>query len=179
MKKITSREKIIMLLAFVLIAIVLFENLFMQPLRESVKSIDADIAKRQEIISGLQSQQMGYNSITADLERSIAEYNKTVGQFPAIWDDSEMLRFMEDVIGDDLEKSSLSFAGIKEYGDYNIGTFNAVVHGTIENFMFLLSRLEASKYFNTVNSVSISRFNYDDEEVDIQFTVNFYILVDN
>ncbi len=166
-----------MIAAFVFIAVVLFENLFVSPLKASVKQLESDIAKREEIISGLESQQKGYDSISADLERSKKEYDSTVGLFPEKWDDALMLNFIEDSIGDGLIKKSLSFQGLKDLKDYSVGTYNVTVHGHLADILDLLNDFEKAKYYNTVSSINVPDYIFEEEEeVDVQFMINFYVI---
>ncbi len=178
MKKITLREKIILVAAFLLIAVILFENLFRVPLKESMDKLQKDIAKREEIIAGLETQQKGYNSITLDLQRSIKDYNAAVDLFPSGWDDSLMLNYLEEIIGDDLIKRSLSFNGLQAGEGYVVGTYNVSVFGHFEDIIDLLYALEDAKYYNTVTSVYLPIYTYDNDEVDAQFTVNFYAITE-
>ncbi len=166
-----------MILAFVFIAIVLFENLFVAPLKESMNALKDDIAKREEIISGLESQQKGYDSITADLERSKKEYDSTVGLFPEKWDDALMLNFLEDSIGENLVKKSLNFQGVQSKKDYSVGTYTVTVHGHLKEVLDLLDSFETAKYYNTVSSINVPDYTFEEEEeVDVQFTINFYVI---
>ncbi len=178
MKKITNREKILMILAFLVIAVVLFDRLFMSPLKEDVAGINAEISKKEDLLFGLRSQQSGYNSISSDLERAINDYNSTIGRFPEKWDDPEMLRFIEDTIGDDIIKNSLSFNGLVKQKDYSVGTYMIAVHGNFEDIIDMFYDFENSKYFNEITNINFPKYSYENEEIDVTFTVNFYVLAD-
>ncbi|MBQ7636944.1 MAG: hypothetical protein IJS80_06515 [Lachnospiraceae bacterium] len=176
MKKITSREKFIMILAVLLIAVLLFEHLFLSPLKEETVTLKEDIQKREEILMDLAGQQMGYDSITKDLNRSIEEYKKTIGQFPAKWDDSMMLKYIEDIIGDRVVKESLTFNGLTKKDNYYVGTYSVNVKGHFDDFMELLFSFSNAKYFNTISAVNVPKYSYENEEVTASFTINFYVL---
>ncbi len=178
MKKITSREKIIMIAAFIIIAVVLFENLFSKPLRDDMAQLDKDIAKRQEIIFGLQSQETGYESITNDLERAKDEYSSAIGQLPLGWDGTKMLRYIEDTIGENILKNSLVFNGLKEYANYSVGSYTISVTGLFEDIISLFYTFESAEYYNTITAVSMPQYSYENEEVSSTFTINFYVLND-
>jgi hypothetical protein len=178
MKKITLREKIIMVVAFVFIAIVLFENLFVNPLRTEMKELANDIALKEEIIAGLAARQTGYESITEDLERSRDEYIKTVGLFPSQWDDSEMLNFIEETIGDGFVKKSLTFNGLEKKGNYAIGSFSVTVNGSLDDFNELLFKFENAKYYCTIPEVRVADYDFEKEAVDETFILNFYVLTE-
>ena len=178
MKKITSREKIILIAAFIIIAVVLFENLFSKPLRDDMAQLDKDIAKRQEIIFGLQSQERGYESITNDLERARNEYNTAIGQLPPDWDGTMMLRYIEDTIGENILKNSLVYNGLKEYSNYSVGSYTISVTGLFEDIINLFYKFEDAEYYNTITAVSMPKYSYENEEVTSTFTINFYVLND-
>ncbi|MCR5585131.1 MAG: hypothetical protein K6F63_06850, partial [Lachnospiraceae bacterium] len=175
MKKITIREKILMVLAFVIVAVVIFENLFLSPLRDETAEIEKDIINSENLITELYAQQMGYNSITTDLYRSMEEYYKTVNKFPVGWNDSEMLRFVEETVGDKLVKNTLTFNGLEKLDTYSKGSYSMTVHGPFYDIIDMLYTFNDAKYFNTVSSVSVPVYSYENEEVDVTFTVNFYV----
>ncbi len=162
--------------AVLLIAVLLFDHLFLKPVREETLTLQADIEKREEIIAALDGQQKGYDSITEDLNRSIDEYKKTIGQFPEKWDDSMMLKYIEDTIGDVLTKDNLTFNGLTKHDSYYVGTYSIGVSGHFDDFMELLFKFANAKYFNTVSNVSVPKYSYDNEEVTASFTINFYVL---
>ncbi len=176
MKKITAREKIIMIGAVLLIAVLLFEHLFLKPVREETLTLQADIEKRETILRDLEGQQKGYDSITEDLNRSIAEYKKTIGQFPEKWDDSMMLKYIEDIIGDRVIKESLTFNGLEKKDNYYVGSYTVSVKGPFDNFMELLFTFSNAKYYNTISAVNVPKYSYENEEVTASFTINFYVL---
>ncbi len=176
MKKITIREKIIMVAAVFIIAVLLFEHLFLKPVREETLTLQADIEKREEILKDLEGQQRGYDSITQDLNRSIEEYKKTIGQFPNKWDDSMMLKYIEDTIGDRVIKESLTFKGLEKKENYYVGSYNISVKGPFDDFMELIFTFANARYFNTISEINVPQYSYDNEEIKASFTINFYVL---
>ena len=162
--------------AFIFIALVLFENLFLNPLRTEMKQLADEITEKEGIISDLANQQTGYESISGDLERSKAEYDRTVGLFPKEWDDSVMLSFIEDTIGETFVKKSLTFIGLEKKGNYSVGSFNVSLNGPLEDFNELIFTFENAKYYCTVSEVRVPEYDFEKETVDESFTINFYVL---
>lgn len=177
MKKITVREKILIVFAFLFIAFVLFDNFFLSPLKEETKKINAEIAEKEALIVSLSAKQSGINTIEDHLNDMLDEYADTTKAFPEKWNDAEMLKFIEETIGDDLTKRNLSFNGLNDRGSYVSGSFTISVSGTYEAFTEMLHDFENAKYFNTITYVLVPSYNTDTEtEVQFQFTICFYAL---
>lgn len=178
MKKITLKEKILIVIAFVFIAVMLFNNFFYSPVKEDITSLKSQIAEKEVLLTTLSSQGKGLTAVETELKATEIEYEKAVAQFPAKWDDREMLTFIEKTIGDKLTKRSLVFNSLQDLGTYYMGSFTISVSGSYSDFFTMLWKFENSEYFNTISYINIPVYDKEDNEAvyNFQFTINFYAL---
>lgn len=178
MKKITLKEKILIAVAFVFIAVILFNNFFYGPVKADIKSLNEEITEKEALLTTLSAQGKGLTAVEKELKATESEYEKAVSQFPAKWDDREMLTFIEKTIGDKLTKKSLVFNSLQNLGTYYMGSFTISVSGTYSDFFTMLWKFENSEYFNTISYINVPAYNKEDTDAvyNFQFTINFYAL---
>lgn len=175
--KVTIREKILLWFAVIFLSAVVFYNLFYEPLKSEISSLEEQIAERQMIYDSLSAQNEGLASVSKELRASENQLDEIEQMFPTEWDDAYILALIESVVGNLAEKTSLTYSPVQKKGDYYEGTYTLSLKGSYDNICGILVRFEEIRYFNTVSDFQITKESIE-KDIESTITLHFYSLDD-
>ena len=166
MKKISNREKLLLLVVLALVVIYFFIDKMYTPITDEVKELrkqSEDLAiqvdnmdDKEELIADLSTQ-------VETLQKEIDEVNKDIF---VVWDDPELLVYIEKVMGKYGEVKSEVFAEALDATGYWTGDVTLSYEANYENIKKLMSEFEKNKYFNTVVTFDISSRSAEQVNID-------------
>ncbi len=166
MKKISNREKLLLLVVLALVAIYFFIDKLYTPITDEVielrkQSEDLaiqveDMNNKEELIADLSSQE-------ETLQKEINEVNKDIF---VVWDDPELLVYIERVFGEFGEVKSEAFSETLDATGYWTGDVTLSYETNYENLKKIMTEFEKNKYFNTVVTFDISSRSAEQANID-------------
>ncbi len=166
MKKISNREKLLLLVVLVLVAIYFFIDKMYTPITDEVKELRKqsedlaiqveDMNNKEELIADLSSQE-------ETLQKEINEVNKDIF---VVWDDPELLVYIERVFGEFGEVKSEAFSETLDATGYWTGDVTLSYETNYENLKKIMTEFEKNKYFNTVVTFDISSRSAEQANID-------------
>lgn len=166
--KLTKRERVLLIGAFTIVAITVFFIYFYLPLQREIdsmkeKSVELNLDLQEAITKTTQIKQM-------EEERKEYENNLIANHSDIlkIWDQAELLVFVEDTIDVYCSKESIDFFDPLKIGTISSGTVGIKIKTNYRDLLRLWKKLEDAKYFNSLNSFEIKKISDITNDIDGQ-----------
>lgn len=179
MRRLTKRERNLVIVVILFAVIGLFTYYYYFPLEEKIEnlrkeseelSLDIDDAKVTEILVVSKREEKKI------LEEESKEYEEYLMESI---DEPLLLTYIEDVVIDDTEEQSLSYSELVNNELYFHKDVSLSFNTEYESLNEILKEFEEGYYYNTLNSISISS-NYaededeeDEEDKDMPLSVSY------
>ncbi len=173
--RLTKRELKLLIGAIYVVAAVLFNIYVYLPLNKEVNNLKIQSSELTEQIQQAEQRQ----KMVVDLEKQISDLQEEIDteyeDFLKLWDQPQILVFMESTIGKLGLKKSVDFLEPVDNNGVNICSITMGLKTNNSDLKKLFQNLEKAKYFNTVSSMDITD-NEDDSSnpLEVSFILNFY-----
>lgn len=173
--RLTKKEQRLLIGTIFILAAVLFLVYVYFPLNKEINSLKIQSSEISTQIQEAEQRQ----KLIQELEKQIADLQKDMDtkydDFFKIWDQPEMLVFMEDIIDNLGLKKSVELLEPVESNGVKTGDLSMNLKTNYNDLLKLFNKLEKAKYFSTVFSVNI--VDSEDESSDpleVNLILSFY-----
>jgi len=158
--KLTKREKALLLIVFAISVAAIFLNYVYFPLNKEVKGLrDESVVLTMQVQEGEQKKRL-----VEELENEIiimkTEADTKNKDILKIWDQPELLAFIEKNIDKLCDKVSVEFYEYISAEGLQSGDIGIIFKANNSNLKKILKKFEEAQYFSTVTSISV----YNNEE---------------
>lgn len=176
--KLTNREKILLPLALFIIAVALFINFVYLPLNKEVKSLKGQSEDLRIQLEDLEMKEEAAGLMKEAISVSQNDFDQKFGDILKVWDQPELLNFVETTIDPYCEKKSIDFFDPVSINAIQSGEVNIVFITTYYNLMSIWRKLEEAKYYNNITNFQITKAEDSEEEsgkkLEVSMNIRFY-----
>ena len=179
--KLTNREKILLPSALFIIAAALFINFVYLPLSKEVSALKTQQLDNDLRINEEEAKESKINSLKEKLTTIQQEFEEKHQDFLEVWDQPELISFVEDTISPFCTKKSIDFFDAATVGAIQAGEINLVFTADYNSFKKIIQKFEEAKYYNTITLLDISKSDSNDplaaenqKLMEISMNIRFY-----
>jgi hypothetical protein len=165
--KLTKREKILLLGGLFAVAIAVFVIYVYQPLTKEVDKLQFQSEELTFRLQEVKSKQGQIEELEDKLDTLQKEITAKHSDVFKIWDQAELLVFVEETIDDLCEKESIDFFDVTKTDSIQSGDIALKFKTDYDGLQTIWDRFEKAKYFNTVITFELAK---SEEETFIQPT---------
>lgn len=163
--KLTKRERVLLFGALIIVVIAVFFTYVYLPL---TKEIEALKVQSEDLTIQLQEAQTK-QGLVKDMEKQLIVIREDVktkqDDILPIWDQAELLVFVEETIDELCERESINFFDPTEVSKVKTGEIGITLKTNYEDLQKIWDKLENAKYFNTVTSFDIAEIEENSQLV--------------
>ncbi|MDF2537651.1 MAG: hypothetical protein K0S76_672 [Herbinix sp.] len=153
--KLTKREKVLLLSALIVITAAVFIMYIYLPLTKEINDLQI---KSEDLTFQLQDAKTK-NRLIIDLEKQITEAKAVMKDkqedILKIWDQAELLVFVENILNGLCDKESIDFYDAVELDNIKAGDVGVKFKTDYNQLKNILANFEEAKYYNTITSLAI------------------------
>lgn len=178
--KLTNREKVILPLALFIIAAACFINFIYLPLNKDIKSLQKESEELETQIQDSESKQKAIEELQEQITLSKEEYDTKNSDVMPIWDQSELLFFVESTTDSLCVKKSINFFDVISADVIQAGDINIEIITSYDNLKKIWGKLDNAKYYNTVTRFSMKELEaYEtdadsEQKLEVSMNIRFY-----
>jgi len=175
--KLTKREKVLLFGALIIVVVTVFITYIYLPLTKEIETLQV---QSEDFSIQLQEAQ-AREGLIKEMEKQLITVQDDVktkhGDILKVWDQAELLVFVERSIDELCNKESIDFFDTVEVDKVLTGDIGIRIKTNYENLQKIWDKFENAKYFNTVTSFKItdaegSSVVTDDNKKELEVTMN-------
>lgn len=179
--KLTKREKVLLIFALIIAILTFFVVYVYLPLQDKIDILQKESDDLALQIQDAKTKEIQIKSLEIELDEMVKKVDEEYKDILQIWDQPELLNFIEVTMKNYCEKQSIDFFDPIDVSSIRTGEITLKVKTDYENLQRLWKDFEKSKYFNTLQSFAINK-NMDDSEsnnsqqvkLDVTMVLRFY-----
>ncbi|NLJ41900.1 MAG: hypothetical protein GX352_09910 [Clostridiales bacterium] len=153
--KLTKRERVLLIMVAVVTLAALYYLYYLSPKMEEIATLNQSIGDLEIEIIDL-NQQIAQIPVKENELEELKEKAKPVYQrFLSGWDEPLLLAGLENLVGNSMVKTSISFSEIEELPHYTRGLVSFSLLSGYDDLMKAIDKLESSLYYNEIRKISI------------------------
>jgi hypothetical protein len=182
--KLTNREKILLPAALFIIGVALFINFITWPL---IKDIGRLFLQKEDIKIQISDAKVIQSEIEAKKEQIKMEQEKFASEnenILKIWDQPELLAYIEETIDPLCEKKSINFFDTVSAGDVQAGEISIMINTNYDDLKKILEQFDQAKYYNTITSIMVKHQasnlpETEAEKNDLEVSISLWFYTQN
>lgn len=179
--KLTKREKVLLPASLIIIVAALFINFVYLPLFKELKALHTQTNDLSYQLLDAEDKQRRIASLKDELSQGEEEFKIQYANILQIWDQAELLTFVEDTVGSYSVMKSIDFFDAITVDRLQAGEINVVMKTSYDMLDKILQRFEDADYYNNITSLSITGPKKDQTEVkagsdalEVSMNLRFY-----
>jgi hypothetical protein len=179
--KLTNREKIILPVALLIVFAIIFINFVYFPIDKDIKELkiqseDLDTQNRELVI-----REKKIVTLQGQIKEAKESLQKNNNDIMKLWDQADLLAFIEDIIDKYAQKTSIDFFDVETVDVVQRGEINLVVKGTYDKLLMMFETFENAGYYNNITKLEIKEAEEDmddteenDKMLEADMNISFY-----
>lgn len=179
--KLTNREKILLPSALLIIAAALFLNFVYLPLSKEVSALKTQALDNDLRIDEEQAKESKIKSLKEKLTTVQKDFEVKHEDFLQVWDQPELISFVEDTISPFCVKKSIDFFDAVSVDAIRAGEINLVFKSDYNSLRKILQKFEEAKYYSTITTMDITGsdttdpgLSESDQLLQVSLNIRFY-----
>ncbi|MGB8453811.1 MAG: hypothetical protein WCD89_15990 [Anaerocolumna sp.] len=173
--RLTKKEEKLLIGAIFIAAAVLFLVYVYFPLDKDINTLKIQQSELSNQIQQAEQRQESVLVLKKQISDLQEEMDTKYDDFLKLWDQPQILVFMEDTINSLGLKESVDFLEPVENSGTKSGDISMAIKTNYNNLKKLISKLEKAKYFNTVSAMDIVDSEDDSSDpLEVNLILSFY-----
>jgi Tfp pilus assembly protein PilO len=179
--KLTKREEFLLFFALLLVSLILLYNYVYSPINKKNDELKNKSSELTSQIDEYKIKEASIQKMQAKLTELQKELSTQYEDIPKFLDQPELLYYLETAMGKLCISETVNFYDPVDTGAISGEEIGLQFKSDYDDLQKFLKALEAAKYFNTVQSVSITKntenFNETDDkvkELEVNIILRFY-----
>ena len=172
--KLTNREKILLPSVLIVVLAALFFNFVYVPLNKDINSLQLTVDDLDYQLSEAKGKQELVDVLKTKIPKLKKKLEKDNDDILKIWDQPELLAFVEKTVSTLGKKQSVSFYDPVMADTIQTGDIDLLINTDYTDLQSILGNFEKAQYFSTVTKFNIKSDSEDEEALEVSMTLRFY-----
>ncbi|HOB20765.1 MAG TPA: hypothetical protein PK830_01900 [Candidatus Atribacteria bacterium] len=174
--KLSKRELGLLVLLLVFAVGALYYTQFYTPMSKQLTDLASKSQNLTIQITDAKSRISKIPDVESQINELENEFDNLKEKFLDGWDEPVLMVYLEDLIGDLAEKTTIYFDRNSPDKLYNSGTIRISLNTSYQNFKSVISKLENGLLYNVPSSVSLDYSDDSDKSLKADLILKFYTL---
>lgn len=179
--KLTNREKVILPMALLIIAVALFINFIYLPINKEINALKTQVSDYELQISEISAKQNAIQSLKDNITAAQQNFEKVQKDVMQEWDQPQLMAFIEETISPLCTKKSIDFFDVTPVKAIQAGEVNIVFTTDYISLKRILKKFEDAQYYNNITKFDIHESEATGTDVavkakqqEISMNIRFY-----
>lgn len=154
--KLTNREKVLLPASLIIIVVALFINFVYLPLNKEIDALHSQTNDLSYQLLDAENKQRRIAGLKDELTQNKEEFETQYANILQIWDQAELLTFVEDTVGSYSVMKSIDFFDAITADRLQAGEINVVMKTSYDKLAKILHRFENADYYNNITLLNIT-----------------------
>lgn len=179
--KLTKREKVLLLGTLIIAILTFFVIYIYLPIQDSIETLQGQSEELAIQIQDARAKELLITELETELSKLTEEVDERCNDILQVWDQPELLNFIEVTMKNNCEKQSIDFFDPIDVSSIRTGEITIKVKTDYNDLQKLWKDFEKAEYFNTLQSFTAVKdmedrtmINSQEANLDVTMILRFY-----